>query len=1488
MILSEDTAILQTRTGMATTNTTSLRIKTTWHGLQCGKETLPGQSSHPAYPFPAEPAIAPELQFDATSFPLYPDFRTDNTNIHPDFLEQNSIHPDLRPDLPDLASRQTANVFEQHVGSSVFDSFQAASRSGAMAISSLLTGNDDKQATPSTNEKSNRRKSSKYTSAEDSKKPRGGNRKKKKKGDSDEEMIDQSSTSKKGKHSLAPQVEPEPIIESESDVSDDEQWINYKMIYMNARKRRFEEIQYHEEERVKNRRTEIHKKLTSRYKKRADRAEQKTKPMFLHQATLKVDAEEERLKAKKRRRTEEKREIQRRQREEAAIHQQNHYRLVDEQRKVPTSAQQQSQDPDYIQKSLPILKIRKPGGRSQKTLEEIQDKLWKDMVKKEMPKAYRLMQTSMLNKQSNHKKTCQLAAKEARRWQVRTNKNLKDTQAKAKRAMREMLVFWKRNEREERDLRKRAEKEALDKAKKEEELREARRQARKLNFLITQTELYSHFVGKKIGTAEAEMTGDTATDSHFLSEKLKLVIDDDVPMLDAEREEKIMEFEEDDEEGMRAVAARKAQDALNAARSRAQEFDGKKDVNLGNINLDDGEMNFQNPTGFGGIEIAQPKMLHCQLKEYQLKGLNWLANLYEQGINGILADEMGLGKTVQSISVMAYLAESHQIWGPFLVIAPASTLHNWQQEITRFVPQFKVLPYWGNGKDRKVLRKFWNRKQLTYTEDAEFHVLVTSYQLAVSDEKYFNRVKWQYMILDEAQAIKSSSSSRWKTLLNFQCRNRLLLTGTPIQNTMQELWALLHFIMPSLFDSHDEFSEWFSKDIESHAQSNTQLNQQQLKRLHMILKPFMLRRVKKHVQSELGEKIELDSFCNLSIRQRIIYKSLRDKISLTDILEKAAAGGDDGIDSLMNIVMQFRKVCNHPDLFERADVKSPLYLVDWGITPNMSRETNLYVPYSATSKVTFSLPKYLYRNGGVLHIPSQTSNLSQRERILGHLMNIWSPDWIEESLRLQNDSAFSFSRFIDTSASEASHVFNNSIFKRAMELTEPLKLRYRVIYDEKDDRFYSPSSMLIIEKSIQRSPLKDTTNERVLHSLCRVAEDTFALQNFSHMEPIYDERVRATPVQLVCPDRGCVYEQENLLFDPEIRKNLFGITEDIERTMLERNVPIDSLAALRGFLPRLSMELQSWQPIKVPSMRKFIADSGKLAHLDRLLHELKSGGHRVLLYFQMTRMIDLMEEYLAYRHWKYLRLDGSSKIADRRDMVNEWQTRPELFIFLLSTRAGGLGINLTAADTVIFYDSDWNPTNDSQATDRAHRIGQTRQVTVYRLLTRGTIEERILKRAKQKEEVQKVVISGGDKGGVDFSKGPREVVSWLLDDDALEQQVREQQAKRLAQEEASNKRKGKRKAADDPPKARKTLEDMYHEGEGNFEDNSSRPSGAVTPVSISGTATPRAGFPKKLTTGIGSRGGRKPAHKKMSREEALRRADGDGEGSSIWEEDLQA
>jgi DNA helicase INO80 len=1037
----------------------------------------------------------------------------------------------------------------------------------------------------------------------------------------------------------------------------------------------------------------------------------------------------------------------------------------------------------------------------------------KDLARKDVPKVVRIKENSLSTKQSNLRKTAQLAAKEARRWQMRTNKNQKDTQARAKRGMREMLAFWKRNERDERESRKNAERQELENAKKAEADREANRQKRKLNFLISQTELYSHFIGKKARTAEIERsTDDAETAAAAPAESGQPAVNH--AALPTGTGAKVTNFEDldfdnDDESALQAAAMANAQHAIQEAQDRARAFNNKE-----NDQEDDGEMNFQNPSGLQNQEdwIPQPKMLNCTLKEYQLKGLNWLVNLYEQGINGILADEMGLGKTVQSISVMAYLAERYNIWGPFLVIAPASTLHNWQQEISRFVPDLNVIPYWGTAKDRKILRKLWDRKHVTYTRDSPFHVVVSSYQLVVQDAQYFQKMRWQYMILDEAQAIKSSQSSRWKSLLGFHSRNRLLLTGTPIQNNMQELWALLHFIMPSLFDSHDEFSEWFSKDIESHAQSNTKLNEDQLRRLHMILKPFMLRRVKKHVQKELGDKIELDVYCDLTYRQRAYYANLRNKISIMDLIEKAVGDEADSA-TLMNLVMQFRKVCNHPDLFERADTWSPFSFGYFAETASFLREgQNVRVGYSTRNLIEYPLPRLIGRNGGRLEIPgSENPKAGFRGQYLYHLMNVWSPDNIETSAR--EAGAFSWLRFSDLSATEASKLAKSDLFKRSMAVGDkPNKVgRFKVLYDDENGAWEPKHSIFNIVDRQDRAPLTEITSEGYMHSLLNVSTSAFQKTGLNVIEPCAKPKASAPPIELYCASQGVIAEQQRDLFNVQIRDTLFGVSEKTEQTMLDTKSDSTALT-IHSRLPPPTNERTRYTHIEAPSMSRFVTDSGKLARLDALLKELKANDHRVLLYFQMTRMIDLMEEYLTYRNYKYCRLDGSTKLEDRRDTVADFQSDPSIFVFLLSTRAGGLGINLTSADTVIFYDSDWNPTIDSQAMDRAHRLGQTRQVTVYRLITRGTIEERIRKRALQKEEVQRVVISGGGGAGVDFNTRSREnrtkdMAMWLVDDDqAAEIEKKEAELAEQEKNAPGGKKRNKKKRVE------ANLDDMYHEG----------------------------------------------------------------------------
>ncbi|GAA6012112.1 hypothetical protein JCM10207_005132 [Rhodosporidiobolus poonsookiae] len=1060
--------------------------------------------------------------------------------------------------------------------------------------------------------------------------------------------------------------------------------------------------------------------------------------------------------------------------------------------------------------------IKTPASKKKKLApEELEKRIWTQIARKDIPKVAKVAQQTITSRQFFAKRLSSIVAREAKRAATRT-KGAKDVQQRAKRVMRELMLYTRGNEKRERETRKKAEKEALEKARKEDEVREAKRTARKLNFLITQTELYSHFVGSKIKTSEAEESADTAADAPkaAVAEPSKLL----TAALAAEDmggDLKELNFDDDDENNDAAHARRNAQAAVDAAKSAAAAFDeAAKAQNADSaamasnapLDFDGDDLNFQNPeTGHESVIVTQPKMLAATLKEYQLKGLNWLANLYEQGINGILADEMGLGKTVQSISLMAYLAEVHNIWGPFLVISPASTLHNWQQEITKFVPNLKALPYWGNPKDRAVLRKFWNRKSIRYDKDAPFHVVVTSYQLAVADEKYFNQVKWQYMVLDEAQAIKSSGSTRWKTLLGFRCRNRLLLTGTPIQNSMHELWALLHFIMPSLFDSHDEFSEWFSKDIEKSADKSAGMNEHQLRRLHMILKPFMLRRIKKNVQNELGDKIEIDVYCDLTPRQKVMYRTLRENISITDLVARASSlNDDDSVKRLMNLIMQFRKVCNHPELFERADVTAPFALAEYTKTASLIRDPEvLDVPYATHSVIEYQIPKTLYRDGGLLHVPGPNSRAGS-DSYLDRLMNIWRPDYVARSLK-ENNSPFAFARALDYSPAELYQaVAGHGVVRLGTALKRQARVKAIKFYEDARDADESPLPFLKLTVPSAPSRLPANLSWRSL-GLTPLAEIE---RNYGLTSPLirpdarfYMEPAVAPAITSVCSDRSFAYEDAEQRFDPLFNAAVFGLPS----SSTESPAAIAEYeAALPGFSPQgilgesdaTQLPLPSMQ---VPQLHKLILDSGKLAKLDALLIELKAGGHRCLIYFQMTRMIDLFEEYLAFRQYKYLRLDGGSTISERRDMVTDWQTKPELFIFLLSTRAGGLGINLTAADTVIFYDSDWNPSNDAQAMDRAHRLGQTKQVTVYRLITKDTVDERIVQLARNKKLVQDAVV--GSSGAPAPSEGPakaNEVVSLLLDDQELEEGLRqaEERRKRLEEKKTAEGKKGAAKRQD--------------------------------------------------------------------------------------------
>lgn len=1059
----------------------------------------------------------------------------------------------------------------------------------------------------------------------------------------------------------------------------------------------------------------------------------------------------------------------------------------------------------YVEK--PPIRSRKKvaAQKSPEALTARRRRHWQLLAKKELGKVQRARTAAHKEVALQKKRLAALCCKHWRQVAMQSQKNMKETVWRCKRLSREMQAYWRRYDRAERETRRRMEREAEEQRKMDVELMEAKRQRRKLNFLITQTELYAHFMQRKKNTTD---DGDSSADSILRQ-------------LDEDREPRLQAIDNYDCEAMKAKASRNAREAFRAERSRTMNFDAAAGVSP-----------LSNDADANNGDYDQPSIFHGTLKGYQLKGMNWLATLYDQGISGILADEMGLGKTVQCIAFMCHVAERLGVWGPFLVVSPASTLHNWQQEMERFVPSFKVVPYWGSPSERKILRQFWERKDL-HTQQAAFHVVVTSYQIVVSDLKYLNRVSWQYMILDEAQAIKSSASMRWKLLLGFSCRNRLLLSGTPIQNSMAELWALLHFIMPTLFDSHEEFNEWFSKDIESHAENKSTIDEKHLSRLHMILKPFMLRRIKKDVENELSDKIEIMVHCPLTIRQRLLYIALKKKIKIEELLHYSV-GGESGhsvdknfTSNLMNLVMQFRKVCNHPELFERRDVKSPFVM----------------------TCDDYHVPKILADDCILLRaIPS-------KRHILCNRFSILNPVYIRDT------DGFSFARFMDVSPMELYRVmlcgwfyamqhvnvckekfdklrhrhfwWRNHKSNLEFKIEEPDYSNLNEYYDKvnkkycllicpdgdtlkqrKDDNliwkgllftdplwvaggpFYLHTDHIInfmpetIEhKAMRHKNMAAIGNVNQSDMLSEIKTEDGGVVQVKPMTPPDYEHMEKPPIIRKCQATTLPY----FLYCPTWRvctttRAMYATSRNFayHRKRHEHGENAEGAEIITCLLAN-TRPPHGWPTLQVPDKNQLVSDAGKLTVLDSLLRRLKERGHRVLIYSQMTKMIDLLEEYMWHRKHKYMRLDGSSKISARRDMVADFQARSDIFVFLLSTRAGGLGINLTAADTVIFYDSDWNPTVDQQAMDRAHRLGQTKQVTVYRLICKGTIEERIMQRAREKSEIQRMVISGGNFKP-DTLK-PKEVVSLLLDDEEIELKYRQKSEEKKQFEERERKRK---------------------------------------------------------------------------------------------------
>jgi len=434
--------------------------------------------------------------------------------------------------------------------------------------------------------------------------------------------------------------------------------------------------------------------------------------------------------------------------------------------------------------------------------------------------------------------------------------------------------------------------------------------------------------------------------------------------------------------------------------------------------------------------------------------------------------------------------------------------------------------------------------------------VVTSYEIAMNDRAAFSSIKWRYIVVDEGHRLKNMNCRLIRELKQYHSANRLLLTGTPLQNNLSELWSLLNFLLPEIFDDLRVFESWFdAKDLHENTTELARITAQEQKNsilstLHQILTPFLLRRVKTDVDLQIPPKKEVLVYCPMTRRQTELYRAT---------VEKTLG-----------------------DLFKSDEKKAKEVLPE--------KRKRVTVDYSM---------------------------ILNEEEFEG------DDDKFEEHLsKLQN-----YYNSLNTSSNSASSAYTKEI--------ERLK-------DKSDKNFSMKSRMMDMRKTVNHPYLIE-----------------------------------------------------------------YPVTED-------------------------GMFYDSG-----PDM---VDICGKLQVLDQMIVRLMNDGHKTLIFSQMTSMLDILGDYCNFKKWKFCRLDGSMNFLDRQANIDKFNQDPQYCIFLLSTRAGGLGINLTAADTCIIYDSDWNPQQDLQAQDRCHRIGQTKPVMIYRLVTANTIDQKIVERAAAKRKLEKMII----------------------------------------------------------------------------------------------------------------------------------------------------
>ena len=716
-------------------------------------------------------------------------------------------------------------------------------------------------------------------------------------------------------------------------------------------------------------------------------------------------------------------------------------------------------------------------------------------------------------------------------------------------------------------------------------------------------------------------------------------------------------------------------------------------------------------------KVRLPFLFRGTLRPYQQVGMEWLISLYNNQVNGILADEMGLGKTIQTIALLAHLACDRGNWGPHLIIAPTSVMLNWEMEFKKFLPGFKILAYFGSQKQRKAKRVGWNTPN-------SFHVCITSYQLVLADQHIFRRKPWSYLVLDEAHHIKNFRSQRWQTLLGFNSERRLLLTGTPLQNNLMDLWSLMYFLMPQgiakvaaasgAFSNMKDFQDWFSNPLGKAAENANAMDDETratVAKLHTVLRPFVLRRLKSDVEQEMPKKYEHVMPCRLSKRQRFLYN---DFMSRAKTRESLASGN---YMSIINCLMQLRKVCNHPDLFEPRPIVTPFasraVACDYEIKDLLVRRRLLQRDPWRTCDPAFLHLQFVGDESMLTPLITRRYKSLDASEAMSHAVP--QPPLGDNNATASTDMVVPPVLTVDAFRRALSHRRACAAHEHAQHAAYVNRMRCSAepVYG----RGLFDCVRLTSTQPVE--PIDAGHSHRLCVTQCdALRSSVLSVQERSNaMHGTISRFAFATPPVLA----------------PAVPRMLFG-------TDHEYDPEASALARLPDPLHTSAVALQ----VSFPDASLLQYDCGKLQQLDTLMRRLVTDGHRVLIFTQMTKVLDILEKFFNYHGYRYLRLDGATKVEQRQALTERFNRDSRISAFILSTRSGGLGINLVGADTVIFYDLDWNAAIESQCMDRAHRIGQTRDVHIYRFVSEHTIEENMLRKANQKRRLDQLVIQEGE------------------------------------------------------------------------------------------------------------------------------------------------